>query len=77
MSDSKTITDSSVPKLPWEIFPEPGDSFAGYVLGDIIGKGSFGTVFRVQPDPEVEWYEAVKILHRSSEVDKQRFHVAG
>ena len=73
MSDAKTITDKEVPKLPWEVFPEEGDSFAGYTLGEAIGKGSFGTVFKVQSDPEVEWYEAVKILHRSGDIDKQRF----
>ena len=74
MSDARTISDESSPKLPWDVFPETGDDFAGYVLGDVIGKGSFGTVFRVQADPDIEWYEAVKVLHRSGEVDKQSFH---
>lgn len=73
MSDAKTITDKEVPKLPWEVFPESGDSFAGYTLGKAIGKGSFGTVFQVQSDPDVEWFEAVKILHRSGDIDKKRF----
>jgi len=73
MSEAKTITDKEVPRLPWEVFPVEGDSFAGYTLGETIGKGSFGTVFKVQSDPEVEWFEAVKILHRSGDIDKKRF----
>ncbi|MCM8525110.1 MAG: serine/threonine protein kinase, partial [Lentisphaeraceae bacterium] len=73
MSDAKTISDVDSPKLPWEVFPESGDSFAGYTLGESLGKGSFGTVFKVQSDPDVEWFEAIKILHRSGDIDKQRF----
>ena len=73
MSEAKTITDKEVPRLPWETFPEEGDSFAAYTLGETIGKGSFGTVFKVQSDPDVEWFEAVKILHRSGDIDKKRF----
>ncbi|MCM8542622.1 MAG: protein kinase [Lentisphaeraceae bacterium] len=73
MSDAKTISDVSSPKLPWEVFPEQGDSFAAYTLGEALGKGSFGTVFKVQSDPDVEWFEAIKILHRSGDIDKKRF----
>ena len=73
MSEAKTITDKEVPRLPWEVFPVEGDSFAGYTLGETIGKGSFGTVFKVQSDPDVEWFEAIKILHRSGDIDKKRF----
>ncbi|MCM8535111.1 MAG: protein kinase [Lentisphaeraceae bacterium] len=71
--NNETITDGSKPLLPWETFPEVGDSFANYKLKKIIGKGSFGTVFQVQPDESVEWFEAVKVLHRSSRIDKSRF----
>ena len=73
MKDAKTIADGALPSLPWESFPEVGEQFASYKLGKLIGKGGFGTVFQVQPDPQVEWFEAVKILHRSSGIDKQRF----
>ena len=73
MRDFKTISDDKSPSLPWDTFPETADTFATYTLGNVLGKGSFGTVFRVQPDPNVEWYEAVKILHRSSKIDKKRF----
>ena len=74
MDKPETIAENQRPVLPWDQFPSKGDLFAGYILGDVIGKGGFGTVFRVQPDPDVEWFEAVKILHRSSDVDKRRFH---
>ncbi|MCM8531324.1 MAG: protein kinase, partial [Lentisphaeraceae bacterium] len=71
--NNETITDGLKPLLPWESFPKAGDSFASYKLKKVIGKGSFGTVFQVQPDDGIEWFEAVKILHRSSRIDKERF----
>ncbi|NQZ57285.1 MAG: serine/threonine protein kinase, partial [Lentisphaeraceae bacterium] len=73
MSEPNTISDDNCPSLPWDTRPKTGDTFASYTLGKVLGQGSFGTVFRVQPDPEVEWYEAIKILHRSGEINKSSF----